>query len=181
MSVIEPMLDVITRNFGEGDSRRRGMKAWIRVRGPIVLTSKWRRTVSGDVSRTGAMPSRRPALERRTSILDMLCLDLRISTAVDGSESIVASSLTMMILLSLPTGTVLRELVAVDVSRTAAMMVVFGRVMRADRMPFPMPLPAPVMRYVSSDIIDKVEFVEPRTTTVEYCWRNKPLMVLGAM
>ena len=146
------------------------MKAWIRLSGPMVLTSKCRRTVSGDVSRTGAMPSRRPAFERRISILDMLCLHLRISTAVDGSVSFVRSSLTMMTLLFLPTGTVLRELVAADVSRTAAMMVVFGRVMRVEKMPFPMPLPAPVMRYVSSGIIETVEFLDMRTTIVELCW-----------
>lgn len=100
------------------------------------------------------MVSRRPALESKMSTLAMLCLDFSSSTAAAGSLSTVASSFTMMILLSLPTGIELRDLVPAAVSRTAAMIVVFGRVMIAERMPFPIPLPAPVMTYVSPDMLD---------------------------
>lgn len=40
MSAIEPMLEVITRNLGDDEASRRGMNAWIKVKGPMVLTSK---------------------------------------------------------------------------------------------------------------------------------------------
>jgi hypothetical protein len=54
-----------------------------------------------------------------------------------------------MSLLSLPTGTLLRVLVTVGTSCTPATTVEFGRALRISRSPLPMPLPAPVITYVS--------------------------------
>lgn len=89
------------------------------------------------------------------SILVMECLLASSWTAEAASVSIVASSLTIMILLSVPTGREWRDLLAAVTSRTAAIMVVFGRRMRAERMPLPIPRPAPVITYVRADIVQK--------------------------
>lgn len=75
---MEPMADVMTRNFGSEDASRSGKKAWIRTRGPRVLISKCLRTESMEALSVGpiSVGSISPALEIRTSTLLMLCFDL---------------------------------------------------------------------------------------------------------
>lgn len=119
----------------------------------MVLTSICFLTWSAGVSRTGAMMSRRPALDRRTSRCVMLCLVLSSSAAAAGSVSTVESIFMIMILLPLPTGTSLRDSVAEAVFRTAAMTVVSGRRTKAERRHLPIPRLAPVIRYVSPDML----------------------------
>lgn len=149
---MEPMVEVMTKNLGLEDASRSSKKAWMRMSGPMVLTSKCLRTASAGVSSVGAMISRSPALETRTSTL-VMPWDLSSLTASAASVAEVESILTVMILLPAPTFTVLKVFLAASTLRTAAMTVLLGRAARTSRRPSPMPRLAPVITYVSPDIV----------------------------
>lgn len=82
----------------------------------------------------------------KTSRSVIPCLVVTSVTAAAGSVSIVESILRIISLLSLPVGTDESVFVEAAMSRTAAMIVVFSRAMRATRRPRPIPLLASVMR-----------------------------------
>jgi hypothetical protein len=87
---------------------------------------------------------RRPALERRTSALEVPCLDSSSSTATKRSVLEVESILAMVNLLPSLTVTELRDLVADLMSRTATTTAAPGRATKPSNMTLPIPLLAPV-------------------------------------
>jgi len=151
------MPELMTKNLGLVDASRRGKKAWIRMSGAMVFTSKCFRIASAGVSSAVVTRSRSPALEMRTSTL-VMPWDLSSLTASVGSVADVESILTVMILLPAPSFTVLKTCLADSTLRTAAMTVVWGRAAKTPRRPLPMPRLAPVIRYVSPDISQDMSF-----------------------
>ena len=166
MSLMEPMDEVRTRNWGASLSSRSGKKAWIRLSGPMVLTSRCSRTFWAGVCRVGAINPIRPALEIRMSTLVMECFVSSSLTAEAGSESTVESTLTTMSLLFLPTVSEDKSWFDLATSRTAAMTVLLARARYVERRALPIPLFAPVMTIVWPDIVADLSGVSG--ATVEY-------------